>query len=43
MLRLAYNEVIQKHSDISASLADMNLHFAGRIKAWAGRRFTVFQ
>ena len=33
MLRLAYNEVIQKHSDISARLADMNLHFAGRIKA----------
>jgi len=33
MLRLAYNEVIQKHSDISARLADINLHFAERIKA----------
>ena len=33
MLRLAYNEVIQKHSDISARLADINLHFAERMKA----------
>ena len=33
MLRLAYNEVIQKQSDISARLADINLHFAERIKA----------
>ena len=33
MHRLAYNEMIQKHSDISARLADMNLDFAGRIKA----------
>ena len=33
MLRLAYNEVIQRQSDISARLADINLHFAERIKA----------
>ena len=32
MLRLAYNEMIQKQSDISARLADINLHFAERIK-----------
>ena len=32
MLRLAYNEIIQKQSDISARLADINLHFAERIK-----------
>jgi len=33
VLRLAYNEVIQRQSDISARLADINLHFAERIKA----------
>ena len=32
MLRLAYNEMIQKQSDISARLADINQHFAERIK-----------
>ena len=32
MLRLAYNEIIQKQSDISARLADINQHFAERIK-----------
>ena len=32
MHRLAYNEMIQKQSDISARLADINLHFAERIK-----------
>ena len=32
MLRLAYNEIIQKQSDISARLADINLHFAKRTK-----------
>jgi hypothetical protein len=32
MHRLAYNEMIQKQSDISARLADINQHFAERIK-----------
>jgi hypothetical protein len=32
MLRLAYNEMIQKQSDISARLADINQHYAERIK-----------
>ena len=32
MLQLAYNEMIQKRSDISARLADINQHFAERIK-----------
>ena len=32
MLRLAYNEMIQKQLDISARLADINQHFAERIK-----------
>ena len=32
MFRLAYNEMIQKQSDISARLADINQHFAERIK-----------
>jgi len=32
MLRLAYNEMIQKQSDILARLADINQHYAERIK-----------
>jgi len=32
MHRLAYNEMIQKQLDISARLADINQHFAERIK-----------
>jgi hypothetical protein len=32
MLRLAYNEMLQKQSDISARLADINQHYAERIK-----------
>jgi hypothetical protein len=32
MLRLAYNEMIQKQSDISARLTGINQHYAERIK-----------
>jgi hypothetical protein len=32
MFRLAYNEMVQKQSDISARLAEINQHYAERIK-----------
>ena len=43
MHRLAYNEMIQKQSDISARLADINQHFAERIKVEILETFDIVQ